>query len=227
MAHIWEERLAPKFRKVVENLQPLLLLDLLVERGLLDLEQYKYLNNPWQHATDEDRSRRLLSEILPKKGPQSFNKFCEVLLEVPDQAFIARDILEYRSPAGQPSDSASSSETEHRMFFSVASLRNPSALCCLDRDQELYALADEVGAFWKDLAVDVGISYVVDAIEREALASSPKEQAFKMLRKLHAKMGHSNFNFEDIRARIKKIKRKQYDAQLKSNIGAFCLVCLK
>ena len=66
----------------------------------------------------------LLSEVLPKKEHQAFEKFCEVLLEVPGQAFIARDILRYHSATEKPGSmtvanpsqllgkKASSSETE-------------------------------------------------------------------------------------------------------------------
>ena len=94
----------------------------------------------------------------------------------------------------------------------------------VDLGPVLFELADEVGVFWKKLAVDVGIgSYDIDLIEKQA--SSPNERAVKMLKQFLAKMGHNAFNVDDIRIRIKKIKQKQYDAQLKSNIETFCLVC--
>ena len=70
-----------KFRQVVKNLRPLSVLDDLLEKGLIDIEEHKDLRSPW-YRTDEDRSRMLLTEILPKKGPQSFQRFCEVLLAV-------------------------------------------------------------------------------------------------------------------------------------------------
>ena len=101
----------------------------------------------------------------------------------------------------------------------VGCRRGNSVLCSVDPDPVLFDLAAEVGVSWKELAIDVGSSDMIDVIEREAPARTPKEQAFKMLRKLHAKMGHSVFNFDDIRARIRKITKKQYDAQLKSETG--------
>ena len=115
----WQLRLAPKFRQVVENLRPLSVLDHLLEKDLIDTEEYKGLRSPW-YRTDEDRSRMLLTEILPKKGPQSFQRFCEVLLAIRDQAHIATDILGYELPVSRPSvepspmsdEKTASSETE-------------------------------------------------------------------------------------------------------------------
>ena len=47
-----------------------------------------------------------------------------------------------------------------------------------------------------------------------------KGQELKMLRLLRAKMG--DFSCDEVRARTRKIKRKQYDAQLKcKTIGTF------
>ena len=90
-----------------------------------------------------------------------------------------------------------------------------SVLCSVGPDQVLFELADEVSVVWKELAIDVGIKgYEIDVIEKEAANS--KDQAFKMLRLLHAKMSHTEFNVDEIRARLQKIKRKLYDAQLKS-----------
>jgi hypothetical protein len=90
----WDERLNKNFPAVVQNLQPLLLIDLLLKQGLLENEEYEYVRNPL-HMTEEARSRELLS-ILRKKGPRSFDLFCEVLLAVRSQAFIATDILSSR-----------------------------------------------------------------------------------------------------------------------------------
>ena len=92
-----------------------------------------------------------------------------------------------------------------------------SVTLSVDPDQLLFELAEEVGVHWKELAIDVDFrSHEIDVIEKEA--RTPKEQAHKMLRQLHSRMGHSNFNVNQIRAMIQKIRRKQYDAQLKRNI---------
>ena len=87
----------------------------------------------------------------------------------------------------------------------------------------LYELSEEVGIVWKELAIDVGFrSHELDLIEKEA--RTPQQQAHKMLRQLHSRMGYSDFNVDEIRARIRKIKQKQYEAELKRNTGNSLLV---
>ena len=86
----------------------------------------------------------------------------------------------------------------------------------LDPDRLLFDLAEEVGVFWKELAINVDFrSHEIDLIEKEA--RTPKEQAHKMLRQLHSRMGHSTFDVYHVRSRLQRIKRKQYNAQLKRN----------
>jgi hypothetical protein len=84
-------------------------------------------------------------------------------------------------------------------------------------DKELFELADEVDVFWKELALDLGLTGdELDFIEKEA--TTTRDRAFKMLRHLHAKTSAKGvFNVDDVRARLGKIKEKQYDTQLKSN----------
>jgi uncharacterized protein YbjQ (UPF0145 family) len=95
--------------------------------------------------------------------------------------------------------------------------RISSVFCCVRLDKELFELADEVDVFWKELALDLGLTGdELDFIEKEA--TTTRDRAFKMLRHLLAKMSaNSVFNVDDIRTRLMKIKEKQYDAQLKSN----------
>ena len=95
------DMLRPKFTQVVDSLRPSRLLDHLYEACLLSHEEYRYLRSPSLH-TEVERSRELLTGILSRKGPQSFVKFCEVLLKLPSQAYIVTDILGYKSPTDQP-----------------------------------------------------------------------------------------------------------------------------
>ena len=105
----WGKWVTPNFVEVVKFLQPSKLLDLLFQSRLLDSEDYKSLRGS-SSGTEEDKSRKLLTEILPKKGSQSFEKFREVLRSVADQAFILTDILGYPMPVTMPlSDEESSS----------------------------------------------------------------------------------------------------------------------
>ena len=237
----WDERLRPKFCQIIKELRPSSLLGLLFERHLIDNEQYKYLRSPL-HYTEEERSRILLSEVLPKKGHQAFEKFCEVLLEVPDQAFIARDILRYHSATEKPGSrtvdnpsqlsgkKASSSETEKSSVASSSLVCSEgpgcdnSVLCSVVSDQLLFELADEVGVLWKELAMDFKFQlHEVDAIEKEA--QTPRGRALKTLRQLRAKMSHtdSDFDCDEVRASMRKIKLKQYNAQIKHSISHRCV----
>ena len=90
----------------------------------------------------------------------------------------------------------------------------------VDPDRLLNELAEEVGVFWKELATDAGFRiHKIKVIEKEA--RTPKEQALEMLWQLRSKMGHSNFSVDEVRARMRKIKQKQYDTQLKRNISDY------
>ena len=64
------------FVKLIKYIQQSNLLYLLFLNRLLHSEEYKSLRCPSSGSgTEEDRSRRLLSETLTKKGPQSFGFF--------------------------------------------------------------------------------------------------------------------------------------------------------
>ena len=93
-------------------------------------------------------------------------------------------------------------------------------MCSVDSDRVLFELADEVGIYWKQVAMDVDFRiHEIDVIEKEA--RTPKEQACKMLYQFRSKIGHSNFSSDKIRSRLRKIKQKEYDAELKSTIWKF------
>ena len=79
---------------------------------------------------------------------------------------------------------------------------------CRFRIDSCFELADQVGVVCNEPALVVGINgYDLDAIEKEA--ANPKDQAFKMLRLLYAKMSRTEFNVDEVSARLQKIKRKQ------------------
>ena len=128
----WDKRLTPQFTKVVQNLRPSLLVDLLLERGLLLFEEYCYVRSS-QHMTEEVRSRVLI-ELLRKKGPRSFDLFCEVLLAVRDQAFIATDILGYqgREPIAGPSSMSDEKSSLGETLF-TCSCNQIKPICCRRR----------------------------------------------------------------------------------------------
>lgn len=82
----WETCLRPHFHRVVGQLQVGLVLDRLLSARLVSREEYNYLRRNF--AIDEDRARHLLTEVLPKKGPEYYKMFCEILLLVPGQEHI-------------------------------------------------------------------------------------------------------------------------------------------
>lgn len=64
-----------------------------MEEGLLSSTEYETVTSD-RLTIDEERCRALLS-ILMTKGQGGFDCFCEVLLHVPGQEYIATEILKY------------------------------------------------------------------------------------------------------------------------------------
>ena len=83
---------APKFHVIVQTLQSSRVMDRLRFEGLLCREEYSRLIE--KYATDEERARKLINDILPRKGRDSFRKFCEVLLAIEGQEHIVNDIIQ-------------------------------------------------------------------------------------------------------------------------------------
>ena len=76
---------------LIEVLIPLALLERLYYGGLIALEELQRLL--LAIYDDTERSRRLLVSILPKKGPDSFDRFIKVLKETEGQEHVAQLIL--------------------------------------------------------------------------------------------------------------------------------------
>lgn len=92
----WDKRLTPNFTDVARNLRPSLLVDSLLELGLLLPEEHGYVES-LRHLADEELATILRNDILRKKENRAFDLFCRVLLAIPGQEFIATDILGYRA----------------------------------------------------------------------------------------------------------------------------------
>ena len=88
----WDKYLTPHYTYVVKNLQLSPVLDELKQKGLINREEYKRQRKLIKNECDEDGTRNLLTEILPKKGPTSFKEFLEVLKKT-DQQHIADRLL--------------------------------------------------------------------------------------------------------------------------------------
>ena len=102
MSDDWERHLTPHFSHVVQNLQPLLLLDKLREKRLVAPEEYTQLHNVRRLESDQECNRRLL-DILPKKGSSSFSKFLDVLRSTAGQEHIG-DTLKPMGTNGSPTE---------------------------------------------------------------------------------------------------------------------------
>lgn len=91
----FEQFVVPCYVSLVSALRPSLLLDHLRQARLINGPEYRDLQAA---SSEEDRSRRLLSDILPRKEKGTYRKFCEVLLANRDQAYIVATILEQKGP---------------------------------------------------------------------------------------------------------------------------------
>jgi hypothetical protein len=108
----WELLVVPHFREVVAKLQPSLLLDDLRESRLVTKQEYREL---WELPTDLERARRLVNDLLPLKGDDSLDKFCNILLKTQGQEHIVRDIIMY-SPAREASKQSNPSRSKELKF---------------------------------------------------------------------------------------------------------------
>ena len=97
MSDDWQKYVVPHLVTLVKILQPSCLLDHLRADDLLSREDCATLTKSYQ--TDESRSRALLDEILPRKGPDAFTKFCSILQSVQGQEHVAELIQGKRSVA--------------------------------------------------------------------------------------------------------------------------------
>ena len=91
----FEQFVVPCYVALVNALRPSLLLDHLRQARLISGPEYRELQAA---SSEEDRSRRLLDDILPRKEKGAYRKFCEVLLAVQDQKYIVAAILEGKGP---------------------------------------------------------------------------------------------------------------------------------
>ena len=87
----WKTCVHPILSALVEILIPLSLIDRLLEVKLITIPEYERLSH--DSIDDEKRSRQLLVSILPRKGPDSFDRLLNVLKETKGQEHVARKLL--------------------------------------------------------------------------------------------------------------------------------------
>ena len=113
MSDKWEKFVDPHFEEVVKYLQPMKLLDKFRGEGLITREEYSNL----QEVSELKRARTLVNDLLPRKGKDSLDKFCRILLKTPGQEHIVKDIIKYEpshSEVKKPKVAAFIFKEEHR-----------------------------------------------------------------------------------------------------------------
>ena len=88
----WERYVTPKLPELVKKLEPSLLLAELRACGLLTSEDCSTLRH--ECSKEEDRSRKLLFDILPRRGNDAFDRFCHVIGKVDGQRHILKEVLQ-------------------------------------------------------------------------------------------------------------------------------------
>ena len=91
MSDKWALFVDRHFEEVVKYLQPSILLDKLRGADLITREEYSDLRKD----KELDRARTLVNDLLPRKGKDSLDKFCSILLKTPGQEHIVKDIIKY------------------------------------------------------------------------------------------------------------------------------------
>ena len=87
----WKTFVFPILPDLIEILSPLALLTRLLAVALITAQEFERLS--LDSIDDEKRSRQLLVSILPKKGPNSFDRFLSVLKETEGQEHVVKKLL--------------------------------------------------------------------------------------------------------------------------------------
>ena len=88
----WQRYVTPKLPELVDKLKPSSLLEELLACGLLTAEECSFLRHGC--STEEDRSRTLLYDILPRKESDVFSRFCQAVRNVKGQEHIVTEVLQ-------------------------------------------------------------------------------------------------------------------------------------
>ena len=81
----------PILPDLIEILMPLALISRLLASALITVQEFERLS--LDSIDDEKRSRTLLVSILPRKGPDSFDRFLNVLKKTEGQEHVAQKIM--------------------------------------------------------------------------------------------------------------------------------------
>ena len=119
MSDRWAKFVDPHFAEVVEKLQSSLILDHLRGECLVTREEYSDLQKATY--TELQRARILVNDLLPRKGKDSLDKFCRILLKIPGQEHIVEDIIQY-----EPTSETSRQDETQRDACAVSGVSSSS-----------------------------------------------------------------------------------------------------
>ena len=85
----WNTHVRPILPDLLRILLPLALIDRLYAVALITLEEFERIKT----YDNTEGSRMLLVSILPRKGPDSFDRFLSVLKETEGQEHVAQQIM--------------------------------------------------------------------------------------------------------------------------------------
>ncbi|XP_065845635.1 uncharacterized protein [Oscarella lobularis] len=88
----WRTRVQARLPALVQVLDPMALHDRLYAASLVSKEEYDWLCD--RSTSREDKSRRLLVDILPRKGRTSYEKFVSLIGQTEGQSHIISAILQ-------------------------------------------------------------------------------------------------------------------------------------
>lgn len=122
--HVWA---SIKADRIVEILRPSLMLDRLRANSLINYAEHNGLIGL---STEFERSRKLLDEVLPVKGPGSLDEFCRAVGNVEGQQHVANEvILAYPELSrGGADDSSRAADSSHEWHRRVQAARRRSRM---------------------------------------------------------------------------------------------------
>ena len=98
MADPWEDVVRPNLPDLVHLIKLKSLLDHLYAQKLLNDDEWEDIRLP--SKTNRDKTRDLLTEILPQKGPHAYSTFVRLLIKT-GQKCIVKDVLQQPLETGQ------------------------------------------------------------------------------------------------------------------------------
>ncbi|XP_065843070.1 ankyrin-1-like isoform X2 [Oscarella lobularis] len=91
----WDSNVRPLFSDLVQVLDPDSFLNRLYSARLVTKGEYNHLLSM---SSREDKSRELLNDILPRKGPNSYDRFVAILRETEGQEHVAKALEGLSAP---------------------------------------------------------------------------------------------------------------------------------